>query len=355
MKTKVLTIHDQTMAEKLLQEAADCVRQGGLVIFPTETVYGIAADATNQEAVLRLKEVKKRSDHKRFSMMISHREIIDQYTTYTHPKLFKLLEAYCPGALTVIVPSKQRVNDTIGIRIPDHPIALKFLALIQHPILAPSANIEGMPAPQTVQEALKDLNGLVDMAIDGGKVDLGIASTIVDMTKQRPTIIREGSITQQDVDRVCEIKNILFVCTGNSCRSVMAEYMFRHLLKNRTDIRVMSAGTNVSVSTRATQEAIDVLKEEGIDATAHRSQFASKWLLKQADLVFVMTQGHRIRVLETAPEVAQRVYLLGEFNQQGCCGGHKIDIADPIGSSLDEYRRCLSNIKDCFKKIIELV
>jgi L-threonylcarbamoyladenylate synthase len=354
VKTKVLLINAKQPEPERILEAARIVHEGGLVVFPTETVYGIAADCANPVAMKRLREVKRRSEGKPFTIMIGQKELIRNYTSYEEPKLFKLIDRYWPGPLTVIVPTG-KADETIGIRIPDHPVALKLVQNAHCTIAAPSANIEGNPPPCTCEEAMRDLDGLVDLALDSGAVDIGTASTIVDFCKEKPTITREGVITQEDVDRVTQTKHILFVCTGNSCRSVMAEYLLRQMLMDRRDIEVSSAGIGVIFQTSASQEALNVLRENGIDAGGHLSQPVTNMLLKKSDIIFVMTRSHRSQVLERVPGVEKRVYLLGEFQEQPIRRDSDLDIQDPIGKSHAEYQQSRDLILACLEKIKKII
>ncbi len=352
-ETRILKVNSALPQPEIIAEAAHIIRQGGLVVFPTETVYGIAADANNPKAMERLAMVKHRSDGKRFSILIAQRGIVDNYSHYSVPNLYKLIEKYWPGPLTVIVPGKI-AGDTIGIRMPDHTVALKLVEESGCTIAAPSANLEGKKAPTNVHEALEDLDGQVELALDGGPVDFGISSTIVDFTKTPPTVIREGVITQPDVNRTINRKSILFVCTGNSCRSVMAEYLLKAKLIGRDDVEVMSAGTGVYFKSPASHETIAVLREQGINAGLHMSRALGRIMLRKADLIFAMTRTHRTQILDLVPSVEKRVYLLKEFAD---ARGFQpdMDVPDPIGRGHTEYQECLLTIKEAVDKIVDLI
>lgn len=354
MKTEIIELDPQYPDLKQIAYCAKVIRRGGLVVFPTETVYGIAADFSNPQAMRRLREVKRRSEDKPFSILISQAGLISNYTSTTNPKLYKLIDACWPGPLTVVVPAKE-VGETIGVRMPDHPVALKLVRESQCTIAAPSANIEGNAPPATSRDALKDLDGLVDVVIDGGDARIGTGSSVVDMTGDHPAVLREGVITQGDVDRVTEKKTVLFVCTGNSCRSVMAEYLLKDSVRGRHDVDVISAGTGVFLQSTASSETVAVLREEGIDAAGHLARPVNTILLKKADLIIVMTRAHRDQVLERVPEVEKRVYLLKEFANIPSNGPVDLDIADPIGRPRDAYKECLREIKEAIRKIVDLV
>ncbi len=354
MKTKIISIDPQYPDLGKITYCARIIRQGGLVIFPTETVYGIAADYSNSKVMQRLREVKKRSPDKPFSILIAQLGLISNHTLMTNPLLYKLIDKYWPGPLTVVVPAKEE-GKTIGVRMPDHAIALKLVQESQCTIAAPSANFEGNPPPGTCQEALRDLGDLVDVAIDGGTAKLGVGSSVVDLTQEKFVVLREGVIKQADVERISKQKTILFVCTGNSCRSVMAEYILKDTLSGRKDIEIISAGTGVFFRSSASAETIAVLQEQGIDASKHLSESLTTIMLKKADLIIVMTRGHREQVLERVPEVEKRVYLLKEFVNMPIGLHMDIDVPDPIGRSHQAYKECLAVIKEAVHKIVELL
>jgi len=301
-----------------------------------------------------LRKVKQRAEDKPFSILISQIGLISNYTSTTNPRLYKLIHACWPGPLTVVVPAKEE-GKTIGVRMPDHPIALKLVQEAQCTIAAPSANVEGKKAPSTCEAALKDLDGLVDVAIDGGSARIGTGSSVIDMTKEEPVVLRGGVITQEDVNRIIKKKTVLFVCTGNSCRSVMAEYILKSQVAGRDDVEVMSAGTGVFIQSGASSETIAVLAEEGIEATDHLARPINTILLKKADLIIVMTRRHRDQVLERVPEVEKRVYLMKEFSDVSSNDEGNLDIPDPIGQPRSMYKECLREIKEAIHKIEKLV
>lgn len=187
--------------EKELKDCVNTIKQGGLVIFPTETVYGIGANAFNEGAVRRIYEVKMRPDEKPLSILVSNIEEITKYAIISNEVEKEIIHKYMPGPITIVLKKKPGVfdyissgKDTIGIRIPDNEIILEILKQSQLPIVAPSANISGKPSGIVLSEILKDFDGKVDICIDGGKAELSEPSTIVEVIDNKPVILRQGRI-----------------------------------------------------------------------------------------------------------------------------------------------------------------
>lgn len=181
-----------------LAEAAQILRDGGLVAFPTETVYGLGADATNPDAIARLNRVKGRPPEKPYSVHVHDAAQVAAYVETVPPKAARLMQRFWPGPLTIVLPARD--GRTVGFRLPDHPIARAFLAAAQVPVVAPSANHAGDAPPTDAAEVLAALpGGEVDCVLDGGPTPLGKESTVVEVIGDEVIIRREGALLRADV------------------------------------------------------------------------------------------------------------------------------------------------------------
>ncbi|MBR2520416.1 MAG: threonylcarbamoyl-AMP synthase [Selenomonadaceae bacterium] len=200
MQTKIL----QPTEENLLR-AAEFIKRGELVAFPTETVYGLGADGLNVEACRKIFAAKGRPSDKPLSLHVASLEMVERVAKVTS-QAEKLFAAFCPGALTIILQKTKIVPDfvtcgrsSVGIRFPANDVALSLIKLSDCPIAAPSANLSGKNPPSTAQEVFDNLSGRVEIILDGGQCQFGISSTIIDLSTDEPKILRHGAIPAEKI------------------------------------------------------------------------------------------------------------------------------------------------------------
>lgn len=191
------------------EQAADILKKGGLVAFPTETVYGLGGNALDPEASKRIYAAKGRPSDNPLIVHVADVEAVELLAEEVSERAKRLMEAFWPGPLTVILKAGPVVPrettgglSTVALRMPDHPVALELIRAAGLPIAAPSANTSGRPSPTRAEHVAEDLDGRIDMILDGGDVGIGVESTIVDLTGEAPVILRPGYITRSMLEAV---------------------------------------------------------------------------------------------------------------------------------------------------------
>jgi protein-tyrosine-phosphatase len=243
-------------------------------------------------------------------------------------------------------------NASLGVRCPDNRTASGVLQLSESPVVAPSANEANREPATNAEKALAELDGKVDMLLDAGPCHYGKSSTVVRVKSTGLEIIRQGVYSAERLQEAAKVR-ILFVCTGNTCRSPMAEGIFRHYLAKKLNCtvdeskqmgyKVLSAGVMERVGYPATSEAIEACAGKGIDISSHRSQTLSKSLIDNSDVIFGMTERHCSEVKNLSPDATEKCLLLA--GQQ--------NITDPIGQPQQAYDFCADIIEKAIKQRIE--
>ncbi|MBU4311973.1 MAG: threonylcarbamoyl-AMP synthase [Candidatus Omnitrophica bacterium] len=202
MKTEIITVNPDNINPVYIKTAAETIKGGGLVAFPTETVYGLGADAFNPKAVAKIFEAKKRPLEDPLIVHIAQKEDLYKLAEDIPDMALRLADEFWPGPLTFVFKKSDMVLDvitagldTVAIRMPANEIALNLIKESKAPIAAPSANLFGRPSPTTAQHVLEDLDGRIDVIIDGGKTTVGVESTVLDLTQDVPSILRPGGVS----------------------------------------------------------------------------------------------------------------------------------------------------------------
>lgn len=237
MKTKVSEIKSVKEDEEKIMEAAQIIKNGGLVVFPTETVYGLGADALNSKAVEKIFKAKGRPQDNPLIIHVASKNI-ESYVKEIPEVANKLIEKFWPGPLTIILKKKDIVPNvtsanlnSIGVRMPDNEIARKLIELSNTTIAAPSANISGRPSPTDLQRCIEDLDSKVDCILGGPQSDVGVESTIVDCTVEPALVLRPGGITLEmlkEIDSRIEIDKAIMQKPSENLKPKAPGMKYRH-------------------------------------------------------------------------------------------------------------------------------
>jgi len=372
MSTSVINLSTGESYDEPIRRAAGALADGRLVIFPTETVYGVAARADIEDARQRLQRVKDRAAGKPFTVHIASRSDVARYVPDLPAVAKRFVKKAWPGPLTMVLSTKDPHDTpiaakhdratvdwlyhghTVALRFPDNQIAIDLLSRTTGPIVAASANRAGNTPPRNVDAAVAELDGDVELALDGGPARYNQSSTIIEIDDGGYHILRRGVYDERMLKSFAKI-NLLFVCTGNTCRSPMASGIAGNLIAKQIgcdpnhladrDVHVTSAGTFAVPGMPAADHAVEVLQERGIDITSHQSQPLTAELINQADYIYAMTASHESCIVDLAGPNGACIQRLLDSE----------DIDDPIGGDRATYAKCAETIEKAIAARLEEV
>lgn len=360
MPPAVIDLRNAEDWRDVVHRAVQALAEGGLVALPTETVYGLAASALSEDGVRRLLAAKGRAASKPLTLAIKSADEARDFAPDLCSLARRLARRCWPGPITLVVddshpeslvrqlpPAVQEAvspEHAIGLRVPGHQVVLDVLRMLAGPLCLSSANRAGMPEATTAKVAIDALGNDLDLVVDDGPCRFGQPSTVVRINCGRYEVLRAGVVPERTVRRLSSLM-VLFVCTGNTCRSPMAELICRDMLAKRLSCKideledhgvlVMSAGIGAMLGGTASREAVEVMGDLGLDLSNHETQPLTEPLVRHADVIYAMTRAHREAIVAQWPSAAERTWLLS-------CDG--TDICDPIGAPPERYRRCVAEI-----------
>ena len=340
-------------ASQQISRIVQTLEKGGVIAIPTDTIYGLAVDATDECAVKRLFKIKKRAD-KLFTVFMPKSEI-DKFAVITKRKI---IDFFMPGRLTAILKQKPGerlpyISEKIGIRIPQHNFVLELLGAYRRPLAVTSANISGEPPLTSPYDIIEHFTE-ASMVIDDGAL-FSAPSTVLDLTLTPPLIMRKGAIPILAIEKVYGRRivlkgslkfNVLFVCSGNTCRSPMAAGIFKTLVNQRY-CEVQSAGTIAIGGLQAAHYAKQVVKEYGGSIDRHRTSSVDRELVDWADLILVMEYKHYEAILEINPDAVVKTFLLREYRRKT----KYTEVPDPVGRDLAAYQEAAMKMYPTLKRV----
>jgi len=323
-RVPLVKINPRRISRAAIGPVVSTILEGGVVAYPTETVYGLGANALDRKAVRRVFEIKGRSPDKPLILLVRNLRELKTLVRELPPSAKALMDRFWPDGLTLVLEASSRVSgealgggSTIALRISGSPVVRALLDLARVPLTASSANLAGYPPPVTAAEVQAQLGDRVDLILDGGQSPEAIPSTILDVREEPATLIRRGRITLTEIQQVVAVRkpmgaespepaHILLVCTGNTCRSPMAEGLLT-----------------------------EMISAKGIDHT---------------DLILAMTLSHARHIERMGRRFARKTHLLTSFLNTD--SGDLADIEDPMGQSRPVYQRVYRQIRRELERIL---
>ncbi|MCH2178836.1 MAG: threonylcarbamoyl-AMP synthase [Mariniblastus sp.] len=369
MPARVVNLKNSEDLRDVVHLAVEALSAGQIVAIPTETVYGVAASALNEQAVSRLLKIKHRTPGKPLAFAIKSLDDALDYVPDLSDLGRRLGRRCWPGPVTLVLEDKHPdsvisrlpetvrratvARGTVGLRVPAHEATLQILRLLAGPIVLTSANISGEEALIDGADVIEHFGDEIDLILDDGRSHYGQASSVVKIIDNRYELLRAGVVGETVLNQMAGFI-ALVVCTGNTCRSPMGEALFKKHMANHLNcnvseleslgITVASAGIAAMPGGQPSSQSVEVMSNMGLDITKCRSQPVTEQLIRSADVILTLTGNHRHAIVSRWPDAASRTHTLRTDGQ---------DVTDPIGMPVDIYQACAEQIEQNVEEWIE--
>jgi len=333
------------------------IKKDTIFLHYTGSMFGIGCSAFSKEAIAKIDSLKDRKDKSGYIILIPDIDWLKRFDVQITPNVHRILQQYWAGELSVVLEVHDTTfqyvsqNGKVAFRIPVDELLREFIVKMDQPVISTSVNKSGEKPVQNLDEILIGFESLFDFAIlpDDVQQSNNLPSTIIEFSDGKLDLIREGSISFSEIELSYEAPQILFVCTGNTCRSPIAEYLAKRII-NEKDLKFRTASAGFTADGMPISENSErVLALNEIDASEHTSTLLNEENLRKSWLVLTMTANHKNKILQLYPASTSKVYKLSEYS------GLDNDIADPIGKDIEYYKNTFEEINEKVKIIFEKI
>lgn len=372
INTEKYKVNPITPDIKVIKRAAELIKSGGIIVYPTDTLYGIGVNANNPVAMKKLYELKKRDSKKPVSLMVKTIDQIRYIVGSLTQEETRFIHALTPGKVTIIVEVKKAVQipymehlSKIGFRIPKSPLCLRLVSEAKCPITSTSLNRSSDENIMDPGELDAVMQSELDLVLDGGPVRSTNGSTVIDATTSPATILRAGDVPLTEIERKLGHKvgtrypskfMITFICSGNICRSPMAQGILKQIISRtryRNDVSVHSAGILPIEPSPAAMNAIEVAQANEIDLHQHISRPVSVDIMNETNLVICMAWDHYQYLQKKFPTQKRKIILLKQWYLQKSLVNPSIK--DPVGQNIDTFTEVFNEIQVELKRILPYI
>ncbi|MDA3813240.1 MAG: Sua5/YciO/YrdC/YwlC family protein [Candidatus Cloacimonetes bacterium] len=333
------------------------INNDSVFLHHTGSMFGIGCSAFSKEAITKINSLKNRKDKSGYIVLIPDIEWLKRFNIQIKLGVHRILLQYWPGELSVVLevtdPRLKHIsqNSKVAFRIPTDELLRKYIIKLNQPILSTSVNMSGKEPVQSLDEILAEFENWFDFSILPEYIQSinNLPSTIIEFSNEKLNLIREESIPFSEIKLSYQSPQVLFVCSGNTCRSPIAEYLAKKIItEDDLKLRVTSAGF-MADGMQISNNSNRVLALNGIDASDHVSTLMNEENLRESWLVLTMTKKHKNKILQLYPASASKVYTLSEYADSNN------DIADPIGKDIEFYKKTFDEINEKVTIIFEKI